>query len=232
MKAIPCILLGAVCMFAAAASAQVILTPPAPAYPVINGPNVFGVRPGNLFLYYIPVTGSAPMTYGVNSLPAGLMVSASTGMITGTISTPGTYMTTLTASNSYGTAQKRFRIVAGDTISLTPAMGWNSYNAFGSGATEAEVLAAGTAFVQDGLTEYGWTYVNVDDVWQTVRSGTYDALQGNTTFATIGTLYSQLRAMGLKCGIYSSPWAQTYESRRRKRRKTRRDRGCRTTTRS
>ena len=37
--------------------APYILTPPAPATPRINGPDVFGVRPGSPFLYTIPATG-------------------------------------------------------------------------------------------------------------------------------------------------------------------------------
>ncbi len=188
-----------------------ILTPSPPAYPIINGPDVFGVRPGNLFLYYVPVTGSSTMTYGANSLPAGISINAGTGEITGTISAAGTYMTTLTASNSYGTAQKSFRIVCGPTIALTPAMGWNSWNAFGSGVTQSDLLATGSAFVNDNLTKYGWIYVNCDDTWQAERSGTLNALTGDTsTFPNIASMYAQLHAMGLKCGTYSSPWAQSY----------------------
>ncbi len=209
---LPRLLLFAVCSLAVSLAAHgQILTPPAPAYPIINGPDVFGVRPGNLFLYYVPVTGSSPMTYSANSLPAGISINAGTGEITGTISTAGTYMTTLTASNSYGTAQRSFRIVCGPTISLTPAMGWNSWNAFGSGVTESDLLATGSAFVNDNLTKYGWSYVNCDDTWQGARSGTLNALTGDTsTFPTIASMYAQLHAMGLKCGIYSSPWAQSY----------------------
>ena len=34
-----------------------IRTPKAPASPRINGPAIFGVRPGHPFFYHIPVTG-------------------------------------------------------------------------------------------------------------------------------------------------------------------------------
>jgi hypothetical protein len=37
-----------------------IRTPKAPATPRINGPDIFGVRPGNPFLYHIPATGERP----------------------------------------------------------------------------------------------------------------------------------------------------------------------------
>ena len=54
----------------------VILTPPAPAVPRINCPNVYGARPGSPFLYRVPVTGAAPITFAVENLPAGLALLA------------------------------------------------------------------------------------------------------------------------------------------------------------
>ena len=50
---------------------KVVLTPKPPATPRINGPKVFGVRPGHPFLYTIPATGERPMEFGVDDLPAG-----------------------------------------------------------------------------------------------------------------------------------------------------------------
>ena len=56
-----------------------ILTPAAPATPRVNGPGIFGVRPGAPFLYSIPATGQRPMTFAVDGLPAGLTLDAATG---------------------------------------------------------------------------------------------------------------------------------------------------------
>ena len=44
-----------------------IRTPPAPDTPRINGPDIFGVRPGSPFLYTIPATGDRPMTFSVDN---------------------------------------------------------------------------------------------------------------------------------------------------------------------
>ena len=72
LKLIPTLLLLA-CLTLRAEDASTntaaILTPPAPATPRINGPNIFGVRPGSLFLYTIPATGDRPMTFSVENLP-------------------------------------------------------------------------------------------------------------------------------------------------------------------
>ncbi len=105
------------------AAEPVILTPPAPPTPRVNGPAVFGVRPGAPFLYNIPATGERPMTFAVDDLPAGLSLDPSTGHLAGTLSQAGEYTVTLRASNALGTDAKAFRIVVGDRIALTPPMG-------------------------------------------------------------------------------------------------------------
>ena len=56
-----------------------IRTPKPPSTPRINGPSIFGVRPGHPFLYRIPATGDRPMQFSVDELPSGLKVDANTG---------------------------------------------------------------------------------------------------------------------------------------------------------
>jgi hypothetical protein len=60
-----------------------ILTPrPGPA-PKINGPAVYGVRPGRPLLYRIPCTGTRPIHFSAEPLPGSLRLDAETGIITG-----------------------------------------------------------------------------------------------------------------------------------------------------
>ena len=47
-----------------------ILTPKPGPSPKMNGPAVYGARPGRPFLYRIPVTGDRPMRFGAQGLPA------------------------------------------------------------------------------------------------------------------------------------------------------------------
>jgi alpha-galactosidase len=188
-----------------------ILTPKPPPAPRINGPSIFGVRPGSPFLYHIPVTGDRPMQYSVTGLPSGLTVDAQTGEITGSLDKPGEYPVTLGAKNAVGAVEKKFRIVVGDNISLTPAMGWNSWNCWGSRVTQAEVLESAHGMVASGLIDHGWTYINVDDAWQArERGGPFHAIQGNTNFPDIKAMCDEIHAMGLKAGIYSTPWTTSY----------------------
>jgi len=191
-----------------------ILTPPSGPSPRINGPGVFGVRPGSPFFYAIPATGDRPMTFGARDLPAGLKLDAGTGWITGSVATTGTWPLTFTAVNAMGKAEKPFRIVVGEDIQLTPAMGWNSYNCFGVTVTQDKALRAARAMVALGLDRHGWTYVNMDDGWQGLRGGPDDALQPDAkAFTDVKAMVDAIHAMGLKAGLYDTPWTLSYGGR-------------------
>src|SRR5688500_8940761 len=107
-----------------------ILTPKPLATPRVNGPNIYGQRPGRPFLYTIPATGDRPMKFAADNLPEGLRVDEKTGRITGKVDKAGRYEVTLRATNDKGSAEKKFRIVIGDALALTPPMGWNSWNSW------------------------------------------------------------------------------------------------------
>jgi alpha-galactosidase len=193
------------------ASAPVILTPkPAPT-PRINGPKIFGVRPGSPFLYSIPATGDRPMTFAADGLPDGLKLDPATGRVTGSLMTPGEHKVMLRAKNALGAVEKPFRIVVGEEIALTPALGWNSYNCFGERVTQDLALRAARKMIALGLDRHGWTYVNMDDGWQGKRGGLNNALQADSErFTDIKAMVDEIHAMGLKAGLYSSPWVVTY----------------------
>ena len=102
----------------------VILTPTPPATPRINGPTIFAVRPGHPFLFTIPATGQRPMEYAVNNLPTGLKVDSRTGQISGSLKAIGNYVVTFRVTNALGQAERKFKIVCGDTLALTPQEVW------------------------------------------------------------------------------------------------------------
>jgi len=196
--------------------APYILTPPAPALPRINGPNVFGVRPGSPFLYTIPATGTRPMEFSSQNLPAGLKLDSKTGRITGELAEKGEFAVTLIAKNSLGAGDKKFRIVCGDQMALTPPMGWNSWNCFAGAVTQDRVKRAADAMVRSGLINHGWSYINVDDYWQNHRNSKDPTLQGpprdtngcivpNARFPDMKDLADYIHSLGLKAGLYSSP---------------------------
>ncbi len=195
--------------------AAAILTPASAPTPRINGPAIFGVRPGSPFLYAIPATGDRPMTFAVESLPAGLSLDPATGRITGSLRMPGEHAVVLRVTNAHGAAGKPFRIVVGEEIGLTPAMGWNSYNCFGERVTQDLALRAARQIIALGLDRHGWTYVNLDDGWQGwSRDPATGAIQPDPErFPDIRAMVDEIHAMGLKVGLYHSPWTVTYGNR-------------------
>lgn len=187
-----------------------ILTPKPAATPRINGARVFGLRPGSKCLYTIPATGDRPMKFEVENLPKGLKFDPEKGQITGSIKKEGTYVVTLKATNAKGSYTRELRIVVGDRIALTPPMGWNSWNCWARDVTQEQVLSSARAMVNSGLVNHGWTYINIDDGWQGKRGGKYNAIQPNTKFPDMKALTKEVHDMGLKLGIYSTPWVGTY----------------------
>jgi hypothetical protein len=188
-----------------------ILTPPAADTPHINSPRVFGVRPGSPVLFKIAATGKKPLTYRADNLPAGLTVDPATGIIRGTIQADEhrDYPIRVTVSNALGTDHQNFTIRVGDLIALTPPMGWNSWNCWGGSVTEEKVRSSAQALIDKGLIDYGWTYINIDDVWQ-AKSRTPDGvLPAGDHFPDIKALGDWLHNHGLKLGIYSSPGTLT-----------------------
>ncbi|MBV9865428.1 MAG: putative Ig domain-containing protein [Abitibacteriaceae bacterium] len=196
--------------FTLCAEGAEILTPKPPATPRINGPRVYGQRPGRPFLYTIPATGDEPMTYSVEGLPVGLKVDAKLGRISGTVANAGDYKVRLTASNALGKDTKTLLIKIGDQICLTPPLGWNSWNCFGGAVDQEKVRAQAQAMAKSGLVKHGWTYINIDDTWQGKRGGKYNALQGNEKFPDMKQMCDEIHALGLKAGIYSTPWVTSY----------------------
>jgi len=193
-----------------AVAAPAVLTPKSPATPRINGARVFGVRPGNPFLFTIAATGDRPMQFSADNLPAGLVLDSATGQIMGVLKEKGESTVTLHAKNALGEATRKLRIVCGDTIALTPPLGWNSWTCFGKAVTDANVRAAADVMVSSGLINHGWTYINIDDGWEGDRDAS-GFIQSNKKFPDMKALGEYIHGKGLKFGIYSSPGPKTCE---------------------
>ena len=212
------------CLFAGALAEALPppLTPPSPATPQIHGARVFGVHPGHPFLFTVAATGQRPLTLSAEHLPDTLDLDPATGQITGKAPGAGDYHVTLHATNALGTTQRDLLIKVGDTIALTPPMGWNSWNCFAGAVTEERVKSAADAMVKSGLADHGWTYINVDDFWQVnPKKGRHDptlagpernpdgSIHPNARFPDMKGLADYIHARGLKAGLYSSPGPYT-----------------------
>jgi alpha-galactosidase len=192
------------------AAEPAILTPKPPAKPRFNGVRVFGVRPKRPILLRLAVTGQRPIKFAAEGLPQGAIFDAATGRITGSVEAPGTYRVKLRADNAAGRAVSEVRLVVGEEIALTPVMGCNTWGGWGPSVAEKHIRAAADATVRLGLADHGYSYINIDDGWQGQRGGAYRAIQPNEKFGDMRALCDYIHSLGLKAGIYSTPWITSY----------------------
>ena len=182
--------------------------------PSINGATIYGARPNHPFLYRIPTTGKRPIKFSASGLPQGLTLDSSTGIITGIVVSPGNSVLLLRASNAAGNTSRKFRIVIGDQLALTPPMGWSSWDFLQSEGSDRDIRAQADAMVSSGLIDHGYSYLNLDDGWAIKLAGPSGIMrprdaQGNIRpnerFPDMKALTAYMHSQGIKAGIYSSP---------------------------
>lgn len=194
-----------------------IRTPQLSPKPHINGPKVYGARPGHEFLYRIPVTGTRPMKFSVLGLPKGLSLDLASGILSGHAPVePRRYDVTMQAVNAAGKDMRSFTIVVGDRLGLTPQMGWNDWYTHYEHISDADIRQAAAAMVASGMADFGYQFVSIDDAWERrsgstvagedgpTRSAAGDILP-NARFPDMNALTTYVHSLGMKAGIYSSP---------------------------
>jgi len=210
-----------------------ILTPEFAKVPQINGPTVYGVRPGKKIVYRIPCTGQRPMQFKVKGLPKGITLDAVNGIISGiSPSVKGEYPMTLTAKNSDGKVSRNFKLIVGDKIALTPPTGWNSWGGHMLLISDSLIRKVADVFVKRGFADVGFQYISMDDCWMKIspenyaarsegkkqqhEGFNYDGLIGdvrdqngniipNSHFPDMKAMTDYIHSFGLKAGLYSSP---------------------------
>ena len=97
-----------------------------------------------------------------------------------------------------------------DSLALTPPMGWNSWNLFKGDINENLVKGIIDAFVEKGLLEAGYIYVNLDDCWHGKRDKDgFITVDAQKFPSGLNYLTDYAHSKGLKFGIYTCAGNQT-----------------------
>lgn len=80
--------------------------------PAIQPKPIFPVAPGRAFDFQVQATGTPPISYSAESLPATLKIDPASGRISGKSPAAGVYWISVTASNSLGKTSATLRIIS------------------------------------------------------------------------------------------------------------------------
>lgn len=100
--------------------------------------------------------------------------------------------------------------------SLTPPMGWSSWNHFGCGGlNETAVKQQASAMASNGMKAAGYSYVNLDDCWMASnRDSNGNLVPDPTNFPSgMPALVSYVHNLGLKIGLYEDVGTETCDGR-------------------
>lgn len=217
-----------------------ILTPLPEKAPKINGPKLYGARPGKKFIYRIPCQGDRPLKFEIKGLPDQLLFDKEQGIITGIAPEDlGEYPMKVTASNKFGKVSREFKLVVGEDLALTPPTGWNSWGGHMLLITDEIMRKTTDIFIEKGLADVGFQYISIDDCWMKMSKQSYEArnefkvkqhegfsfdgLVGevrnkdgriipNDKFPDMKAMTDYIHSFGLKAGIYSSPGPYTCQN--------------------
>jgi alpha-galactosidase len=97
------------------------------------------------------------------------------------------------------------------TLAATPPMGFNDWNAFGCGVSEALIEQTADFIVSSGLKQAGYQYVNIDDCWSEKQRGPDGRLVPDPVKFPDGIkgVADYVHSKGLKLGIYGDAGTAT-----------------------
>ena len=159
-------------------TATLTLTINAPP-PVITSPGTATGTVGVAFSYQITATNN-PTSFNATGLPGGLTVNTTTGLISGTPTTAGTYPVTITATNSRGTGTSTLVITINNPVPTVTSI---SPTCATAGGPQFTLTVNGTKFVSASTVNWNGTPLATTFVSSTQLTATVPA----ALIATAGT---------------------------------------------
>ena len=191
---------------------------PSLATSAVTSATTANITPGAAFTYQI-AAGNSPVSYNASDLPAGLTLNAATGLISGTVRVPGTYLIAVSANNASGPGPVTTLTVAVAGADVTAPTNLTSIATRARVGTGANVLIAGFAIagtepkavliraVGPTLGGFGLTGVLVDPVLELYRADR-SSLAVNDSWGSDGNAAS-ITATSARVGAFALPSGST-----------------------
>jgi hypothetical protein len=191
---------------------------PSLATSAVTSATTASIAPGAAFSYQI-AAGNSPVSYNASDLPAGLTLNAVTGLISGTVRVPGTYLIAVSANNASGPGPVTTLTVAVAGADATAPTNLTSISTRARVGTGANVLIAGFAIagtepkavliraVGPTLSGFGLTGVLVDPVLELYRADR-SSLAVNDSWDLEGNA-AAITATSARVGAFALPGGST-----------------------
>ena len=163
----------------------------------VSAPTITSATTANIIqnqtVSYIITGTPSPASFGATGLPAGLSVNPTTGRISGSVAAPGTYTSTISATNRGGTGQATltWNVAADTTAPPTP-------------------LSVQASNVSLGACQLTWS-ASIDNVATTVyevsRNGNSLGVTPLTTYAVTGLTPGTTYSLTVRAGDAAGNWS-------------------------
>ena len=166
----------------------ITIAAPVTPVPAITSATTASVDAGNLFNYRIQASGAT--SYGAQSLPTGLTVDSSTGVITGRVSLARTYQITLLAINATGTGYATLTLEVRGNSSFAPANDNFANRITLSGASVSTTGANTNASAESGEPAHAGSPAATSVWWSWIAPSS-----GTLTLSTAGSVPTMRSAL-------------------------------------
>ncbi|EIN11673.1 glycoside hydrolase [Punctularia strigosozonata HHB-11173 SS5] len=176
-----------------------------------------GLVPNKTRTYYwqcLPASSASPSSAATSTGTSATSKPATTTtpITTTTLASSSSTSSTSSSATLTGIAATAPTTPPSKLTGRLPALGWNSWNAYGCNINETKVTAAANQFISLGLKDAGYEYVNIDDCWALMArdSATGKIVPDPAKFPNgLTSVSSQVHDLGLKFGIYSDAGTAT-----------------------
>lgn len=151
-----------------------------PAAPVITSVLASSTQKGQAFVYQITATNN-PTIYAASSLPSGLSLNTTTGLITGTPTEGGTFEVFLEATNAGGTGSGTLTLTVAPALPMASLVATTPVVVAGSGEIGEFTLGLSAAQANDVVVNYAIKGTAINGTDYTLLSGTKKIKAGKTS---------------------------------------------------